>query len=124
MWRIIAYRPGVFALSCFLWALFHTLPIGVSLAMAAFFDALARDSRMSLTVWFWLALPVAIELSRMVCFFFGGIIWIRFYVIGETCYALIYWVGCCKGRAHGQQFRRVRPSVAFGRRNRNCGVSG
>ena len=117
MWRIIAYRPGVFALCCFLWALFHILPIGVSLAMAAFFDALAHDSQMSLTVWFWLVLPVAIELSRMVCFFFGGIVWIRFYVLGETLLRanLLSWLlqgpGARAAVSSGEAISRFREDV-------------
>lgn len=84
IWRLISYRPVLFWVSIGLWGFFHILPIITALAMDAFFNALQSSGRLDATVWLFIALPTAIEFSRMFSFFFGLYQWNKFWQTTET----------------------------------------
>jgi ABC-type multidrug transport system fused ATPase/permease subunit len=73
-WRLIGYRPGMVILSMAVWAVFHTLPLAVSLVLKRVLDLVAADSQGNLVWALVLAIPL-LALSRIGAFAWGYWVW-------------------------------------------------
>ncbi len=74
-WRLARYRPRLFAASVALWTGVHSLPVITGLATGLFFDALDNHAAFDINVGTVIAVLVAIEVTRMVCFFGAAVVW-------------------------------------------------
>ena len=83
-WRLACYRPWLYGASVALWTGVHSLPVFTGLATGFFFDALDNNSTFDLNVATVVALLVAIEVTRMVCFFGAAVIWTYNWHVLET----------------------------------------
>lgn len=83
-WRLARYRPWLFAASVVLWTGVHSLPVITGLATGLFFDALDDRAALDLNVATVIAVLVAIEVTRMVCFFGAAVVWTYNWQILET----------------------------------------
>ena len=70
-WRLIRYRPRLFALNCLIWGLFHILPAAEGLLSKAFFDELSGQAQAGLNIWTVLALMAIVALARVGIFGVG-----------------------------------------------------
>lgn len=63
--RLVGYRRALFVFNCALWGVIHALPVLVGLLMKGLFDALARGEAAGTSPWSFLALVVAVHLTRL-----------------------------------------------------------
>ncbi|RUS46597.1 ABC transporter ATP-binding protein [Cohnella sp. AR92] len=78
MGRLFRYTPSLMLINGLLWALFHSLPVGVGLGMKWFFDRATEGSH----DYLWLAFPlIAVGLTRFArvgTFFVAFYQWVRY----------------------------------------------
>ncbi|HEY1011669.1 MAG TPA: ABC transporter ATP-binding protein, partial [Herpetosiphonaceae bacterium] len=72
MWRLIRYRPGLYALNCLFWVLIHVSPLVPGLVIREFFDTLNGQGRLDWGVGALVALLVATAFVRIGLIFGGG----------------------------------------------------
>jgi ATP-binding cassette, subfamily B, bacterial len=82
-WRyifaLLRYRVWLFLGTALLWAIFHTLPLAMSLAIRAFFDSLTTPGNVLQNALTPLAFFVAIAATRIGVFVFSIYIWALYY---------------------------------------------
>lgn len=83
-WALVRYRPGLFALNCLLWGLFHLAPVAVGLVTRAFFDALSGQAAAGPNVWTAVALLAVAGTTRVAVFRAGFGIFIRVWYLLEA----------------------------------------
>jgi len=74
LWKMITYRPGLYAVNALLWALIHLSPLIPGLIIQRFFNIFSTDSGSSQLVWTLIALLAATAIGRGALFISG--IWI------------------------------------------------
>ncbi|MFF2484277.1 ABC transporter ATP-binding protein [Paenibacillus sp. NPDC058071] len=78
MIRLFSFRPVLYLLNGFLWAIFHSMPVGIGLGMKWFFDRASTDR----FDFMWLAVPLIvvalIRLLRTGLFFAGFYQWVTY----------------------------------------------
>jgi ATP-binding cassette subfamily B protein len=74
-WRLVRYRPGLYAASMALWMAFHALPLGVGLVLQRVFDALAGPRPAALDLVGLLAAMIGVEAARAVDLWFAVRVW-------------------------------------------------
>ncbi|HEU5228659.1 MAG TPA: ABC transporter ATP-binding protein [Ktedonobacteraceae bacterium] len=72
MWRMIRYRPWLYAINAFCWFLIHVSPIIPGLIAQQFFNTLPKAGQLNATLWLLIALLVMTALARTVLIFSGG----------------------------------------------------
>jgi len=75
IYRLLRYRPGLFALNCMAWGIFHSLPLAIGLIMREIFNALSGGTDAGLSPWTLIALLVATAAGRMLDFRLGVRSW-------------------------------------------------
>lgn len=71
LWRMIRYRPWLYLLNCLLWALIHMSPIIPGLIAQAFFNNLATNFHLGVSLWYLIVLFIMTALARVVVIFSG-----------------------------------------------------
>ncbi|HUS15098.1 MAG TPA: ABC transporter ATP-binding protein [Chloroflexia bacterium] len=84
IWRLVRYRPGLYAASLLLWGLFYVMPLANGLILRAFFDALSGHAPAGLGVWSLIALLAAAEAVRLTTVFTGFRVWMTFWFMAEA----------------------------------------
>jgi len=74
LWRMITYRPWLYAVNALLWALIHLSPLIPGLIIQRFFNIFSSESGSSQLVWTLIALLAATALGRGALFISG--VWI------------------------------------------------
>jgi len=77
LWRLIRYRPGLYAADVAAWMAILLLELAVGYVAKLFFDTITGASPAGLTIWTVIALAVGIALARILSVFVGGLIDIR-----------------------------------------------
>lgn len=72
IWRLICYRPRLYALDCLLWTLIHLAPIIPGLIAQQFFNELPQVKGLNSMLWELLMLLIVAALARSVTILFGG----------------------------------------------------
>lgn len=72
MWRLIRYRPVLYAANGAFWTLIHLTPIIPGLLAQQFFNALPQAKGLNNVLWTLLALLIATALGRSVLILIGG----------------------------------------------------
>lgn len=80
-WRIVRYRPGLFALNALLWGIMHSLPVLTGLLIRQIFDSLAEQQSAGLNAWTYLALLSLTSISRIAGFSGGFWVFTRYWHI-------------------------------------------
>ncbi|MDQ3699390.1 MAG: ABC transporter ATP-binding protein/permease [Chloroflexota bacterium] len=75
IWRILVYRPRLYAANVLLWGLMHSLPIAAGLFTRMYFDALAGPQPAGWNAWTAIALLASFHLSRVAVFIGGFWVW-------------------------------------------------
>lgn len=70
--KMMAYRPGLYAVNCLLWALIHVLPLCMGLLYKEFFQILTPDSDFYKGLAIICALTLAYALGRMANIYLGA----------------------------------------------------
>jgi ATP-binding cassette, subfamily B, bacterial len=73
LWRLIRYRPGLYALNAALWTLIHLAPLVPGLLAREFFDSLTAGAHVGVGTWAVLALFVGQALARIVLILCGAL---------------------------------------------------
>ena len=72
LWRMIRYRPWLYAANAFCWFLIHVSPIVPGLIAQQFFNTLPKAGHLNSGLWLLIALLVMTALARTVLIFSGG----------------------------------------------------
>jgi ATP-binding cassette subfamily B protein len=83
-WRLLRYRPWLFALCFLMWMTYFNLPLAVGLIMRAFFDTLTNYASATLGVWGLIALMVGVELTRSCIYLVTLVSWNVYWVTVQT----------------------------------------
>ena len=83
-WRLIPYRPWIFATSFVIWVAFMTLPLLTGLVTREFFNALTSDAPARFSVWMLIAMLVAVEGGRIASFVVSFFFFITFWLTSDT----------------------------------------
>jgi ATP-binding cassette subfamily B protein len=75
IWRILVYRPRLYAANLLLWGLMHGLPVAAGLITRQFFDSLAGQTAAGWNAWTAIALLVAFYTGRVAAFLGGFWVW-------------------------------------------------
>lgn len=70
--KMMAYRPGLYAVNCLLWAMIHVLPLGMGLLFKEFFLILTPGSNFYRGLFVVCALTLAYTLGRMLNIYLGA----------------------------------------------------
>ncbi|MDF2869738.1 MAG: transporter ATP-binding protein [Anaerocolumna sp.] len=70
--KMMAYRPGLYAVNCLLWALIHVLPLAMGLLYKEFFQILTPGSNFRRGILVVCALTFAYALGRMFNIYLGA----------------------------------------------------
>jgi ATP-binding cassette, subfamily B, bacterial len=70
--KMMAYRPGLYAVNCLLWALIHVLPLAMGLLYKEFFQILTPGSNFRRGILMVCALTFAYALGRMFNIYLGA----------------------------------------------------
>jgi ATP-binding cassette subfamily B protein len=74
MWRLIRYRPILYAINCITWMLIHISPIIPGLIVQQIFNALPHEKQLSYGLWMLIILLVVTALARVVMIIIGGLV--------------------------------------------------
>ena len=72
------YRTGLMLLNFLLWGVIHTLPVLIGVFTKGLFDALSGEATVT-SAWTFLALFVAMDLSRLLTMLGGTWFWSRYW---------------------------------------------
>ncbi len=72
LWRMICYRPVLYAIDASLWLLIHLTPLIPGLIVQQFFNRLPQIGHLDTELWLLIALLVATALARVVLYFIGA----------------------------------------------------
>jgi ATP-binding cassette subfamily B protein len=72
MWRLIRYRPGLYALNAFFWTLIHVSPLVPGLIIREFFDSLSGVASLDWSIGALIALFLTTAALRIGLIFGGG----------------------------------------------------
>ncbi|HZO72909.1 MAG TPA: ABC transporter ATP-binding protein [Ktedonobacteraceae bacterium] len=72
LWRMIRYRPWLYAFNALCWFLIHIAPLIPGLIAQQFFNALPKAGHLNSALWLLIALLVMTALARTVLFLTGG----------------------------------------------------
>ncbi|HEY3247973.1 MAG TPA: ABC transporter ATP-binding protein [bacterium] len=75
LWRLIAFRPALYAANAVLWGLFWMLPLATGLIIRALFNTLTAGAQATLNIWTLIALLVATTAARITVNTAGVRIW-------------------------------------------------
>jgi len=84
IWRLIRYRPGLYAADVGAWIAILLFELGAGYVAKLFFDVITGDAPAGLTVWSVVALVMAAGLARIVSILVGALIDIRHRFTMET----------------------------------------
>jgi ATP-binding cassette, subfamily B, bacterial len=73
MWRLVRYRPILYAINCIAWMLIHISPIIPGLIAQQFFNALPHEKHLSNELWTLIVLLVMTALTRVALIIIGGL---------------------------------------------------
>ncbi len=77
---LVRQRHRLFILSCFLFLLIHLMPIVVGVAMKGIFDALSGAEGVRFGPWAYLALALALDVTRIATFVGGIYAWVSYWL--------------------------------------------
>ena len=77
LWKLIKYRPGLYAADVFAWIAILLAELGAGYIAKLFFDSLTDASPAGLTIWGIIALVVAFGIARILTILAGALIDIR-----------------------------------------------
>ncbi len=94
LWRLIRFRPALYAVNAVLWGLFWLLPLATGLIIRALFNTLTAGAQATLSVWTLIALLVATTAARIVVNTSGVRVWatLRFSVNALLQGNLLRWI--------------------------------
>jgi ATP-binding cassette subfamily B protein len=72
VWRMVRYRPVLYAVNGTIWALIHLAPLAPGLIAQQFFNALPQAGGLNRTLWTLIMLLIVIALARSVLIVAGG----------------------------------------------------
>lgn len=72
LFKMMAYRPGLYAINCLLWSLIHVIPLCMGLIYKEFFQILKPDSDFKKELLGICALTLAYTLGKMVNIYLGA----------------------------------------------------
>ena len=84
IWRLIRYRPGLYAGDVGAWIAILLFELGAGYVAKLFFDTITGDAPAGLTVWSVVALVLAAGMARIVSILVGALIDIRHRFTMET----------------------------------------
>jgi len=84
IWRLIRYRPGLYAADIVAWIAILLLELGAGYVAKLFFDSISGAAPAGLTVWSVVALVMAAGTARIVSILVGALIDIRHRFTMET----------------------------------------
>jgi len=84
IWRLIRYRPGLYAADVVSWIVIMLLELGAGYVAKLFFDAITGDAPAGLTLWSIVALVLAAGAARIVSILVGALVDIRHRFTMET----------------------------------------
>jgi ATP-binding cassette subfamily B protein len=79
IWRIIRYRPGLYALTAINWGLIRLLPLLPGLITREIFNLLAGEATPAISFWGLIALLMGVAVGRIGLIFLGFVTWPRLY---------------------------------------------
>lgn len=80
LWRLMRYRPGLFALNCVMWGTIHSLRLATGLIIKYYFDTLTGDASFEIGAIAVVALLAGVAVGRL------GLV-----VAGEWAYSTLYF---------------------------------
>lgn len=84
LWKLIRYRPWLYAADIAAWIVILLLELGVGYVAKLFFDSLAGASPAGLTMWSILALVLGVGMARVISILIGALFDIRHRFSMET----------------------------------------
>lgn len=72
LWKMMMYKPGLYAWNCFLWVLIHVEPLILGIIIKEFFDILVGNETWGLNIWSIVAITLAYAVGRIVNIYFGA----------------------------------------------------
>ncbi|MGH2584617.1 MAG: ABC transporter ATP-binding protein [Dehalococcoidia bacterium] len=118
-WRLACYRPWLFGAAFALWVAFHTMPLTFGLITRAFFDRLAGEGQVELSVWALLGLLLATDGARVAVFYGAAVVWNASWTTMETLVRcnMLRWLVSGRGGGRlpdsaGEAVSRFRDDVA------------
>lgn len=73
LWRMMRYRPWLYAIDGLFWILFHLSPLVPGLIIQAFFNLLASSTHLSFSLWTVIVLLVVTALARVLVLLGGAV---------------------------------------------------
>lgn len=83
-WSLIRYRPGLFAINCLLWGLWHFVPVFVGLLSKVVFDQLSGSAEVGMNIWTAIALVGVLGAARVGLFRVGFVTYIDYWYLMEA----------------------------------------
>jgi len=84
VWRLVRYRPGLYAADIAAWIAILLLELGAGYVAKLFFDAITGEAPAGLTLWSVVALVLAAGIARIISILVGALIDIRHRYTMET----------------------------------------
>lgn len=78
LWRLVWYRPRLYAINFALWSVFWVLPLLTGLVVRQIFDVLSAGAQATGSVWTWIALLIATTAARITVNTTGVHVWATF----------------------------------------------
>ena len=72
LWKMMMYRPVLYAWNCFLWVLIHVEPLILGIIIKEFFDILSGNENFGLNLWSIVAITLAYAIGRIANIYFGA----------------------------------------------------
>lgn len=72
LWKMMCYKPGLYAVNCLLWVCIHVEPLILGLIIKVFFDEISGKAKLNIGVWGVVAMTLAYAFARMVNIYFGA----------------------------------------------------
>lgn len=71
-WKMMSYKPGLYAINCILWSLIHVEPLILGLILKGFFNILVPGEKFALNLISILVITSAYAIGRMVNIYWGA----------------------------------------------------
>lgn len=72
LWKMMCYKPGLYALNCLLWVCIHVEPLILGLIIKVFFDTLSGKSKLNIGMEGIVVITLTYAFARIVNIYFGA----------------------------------------------------
>jgi ATP-binding cassette subfamily B protein len=117
MWRLMRFRPWLTLTNFSLWALFHSLPIGIGLCLQWFFDLVTQNEYTHIGLFVPLVVVTVVRFARIAVFFGAFYAWSTFWYHIEALLrrnmlqGILQWPGSNLPASPGEAVSRFRDDV-------------